>query len=233
MRSGGSPCCWRSFSFRRVHPAADHAGAVSVVRREQHPDRLGERGRLCGASHLRHERGAPRQTAAAGGHSTSRAACAAATASPRRVPARPRDAAGRGRREGAPFWTYDFAAKKPTKITATLRVITDHAKWWVQTDVQFDLEQLRSSATTFENGSTRRTGGCTARSGRRASTPIRISTSWSRGSRARPPVTSTRRTVAALGQRVLLRARDGVHQLTRRAPARATSAPSSRTSSAT
>jgi hypothetical protein len=49
-----------------------------------------------------------------------------------------------------PFWTYDFAAKKPTRITATLRVITDHAKWWVQNDVQFDLEQLRVSATSFE-----------------------------------------------------------------------------------
>ncbi len=49
-----------------------------------------------------------------------------------------------------PFWTYDFAAKKPTKITATLRVITDHAKWWVQSDVQFDLEQLRVSAMSFE-----------------------------------------------------------------------------------
>ena len=49
-----------------------------------------------------------------------------------------------------PFWTYDFAAKKPTKITATLRVITDHAKWWVQNDVPFDLEQLRVSATAFE-----------------------------------------------------------------------------------
>ena len=49
-----------------------------------------------------------------------------------------------------PFWTYDFAAKKPTRITATLRVITDHAKWWVQNDVQFDLEQLNVSATSFE-----------------------------------------------------------------------------------
>ncbi len=49
-----------------------------------------------------------------------------------------------------PFWTYDFAAKIPTRITATLRVITDHAKWWVQNDVQFDLEQLRVSATSFE-----------------------------------------------------------------------------------
>lgn len=49
-----------------------------------------------------------------------------------------------------PFWTYDFAAKKPTRITATLRLISDHAKWWVQDDVQFDLVQLGASATTFE-----------------------------------------------------------------------------------
>jgi immune inhibitor A len=49
-----------------------------------------------------------------------------------------------------PFWTYDFAAKKPTRITATLRVITDHAKWWVQSDVQVDLAQLGVSATSFE-----------------------------------------------------------------------------------
>ena len=49
-----------------------------------------------------------------------------------------------------PFWTYDFAAKKPIRITAALRVITDHAKWWVQSEVQFDVEQLRVSATSFE-----------------------------------------------------------------------------------
>src|SRR6266511_4461653 len=49
-----------------------------------------------------------------------------------------------------PFWTYVFSAKKPTKITAVLRVITDHAEGWVQSDVQFDLEQLRVSATAFE-----------------------------------------------------------------------------------
>jgi hypothetical protein len=49
-----------------------------------------------------------------------------------------------------PFWTYDFALKKPTRITATLRVITDRAKWWVQNDVQFDPTQLQASATSFE-----------------------------------------------------------------------------------
>ena len=49
-----------------------------------------------------------------------------------------------------PFWTYDFAAKKPTRITATLQVLTDHAKWWVQNDVQVDIAQVRASATVFE-----------------------------------------------------------------------------------
>jgi hypothetical protein len=49
-----------------------------------------------------------------------------------------------------PFWTYDFAAKKPMRITATLRLLTDHAKWWVQNDVQVDLAQVRASATFFE-----------------------------------------------------------------------------------
>src|SRR5439155_1207822 len=50
-----------------------------------------------------------------------------------------------------PFWTYDFAAKKPIRITATLRVVTDHAKWWVQNDVQVDVDQLGASASSFEN----------------------------------------------------------------------------------
>jgi immune inhibitor A len=49
-----------------------------------------------------------------------------------------------------PFWTYDFAAKRPTKINATLRVISEHAKWWVQSDVQYEIDQLRASATTFD-----------------------------------------------------------------------------------
>lgn len=49
------------------------------------------------------------------------------------------------------FWTYDFAAKKNQKITATLRVMTDHAKWWVQDDTTVDLAALRQNATFFEN----------------------------------------------------------------------------------
>ncbi len=48
------------------------------------------------------------------------------------------------------FWTYDFASKKNLRITATIRVMTDHAKWWVQNDVAFDEPGLRSSASFFE-----------------------------------------------------------------------------------
>lgn len=50
-----------------------------------------------------------------------------------------------------PFWTYDFAAKKNLRITATLRVQTDHAKWWVQDDITVDLGGLRQNANFFES----------------------------------------------------------------------------------
>src|SRR5207253_5226109 len=36
------------------------------------------------------------------------------------------------------FWTYDFAAKKNVKTTATLRFMTDHAKWWAANDASVD-----------------------------------------------------------------------------------------------
>jgi len=49
------------------------------------------------------------------------------------------------------FWTYDFAAKKNLRISATLRVLTEHAKWWTQNDVQVDLDALRTSASFFES----------------------------------------------------------------------------------
>ena len=48
------------------------------------------------------------------------------------------------------FWTYDFAAKKNVKTTATLRLLTDHAKWWVANDASVDLNSLRTTATNFE-----------------------------------------------------------------------------------
>ena len=49
-----------------------------------------------------------------------------------------------------PFWTYDFSAKKNLHITATLRIVTDHAKWWVQDDITVDITALRQNANAFE-----------------------------------------------------------------------------------
>ena len=48
------------------------------------------------------------------------------------------------------FWTYDFDAKKNVRVTATLRVMTDHAKWWVANDVNADDAALQTSADAFE-----------------------------------------------------------------------------------
>ena len=48
------------------------------------------------------------------------------------------------------FWTYDFDAKKNVRVNATLRVMTDHAKWWVANDVTADDAALRASADGFE-----------------------------------------------------------------------------------
>jgi immune inhibitor A len=48
------------------------------------------------------------------------------------------------------FWTYDFDAKKNVKVAATLRVLTDHSKWWVENSVAIDAVALQTTATTFE-----------------------------------------------------------------------------------
>ncbi len=48
------------------------------------------------------------------------------------------------------FWTYDFDAKKNVKVSATLRVLTDHSKWWVENGVTIDAVALQTTATTFE-----------------------------------------------------------------------------------
>jgi hypothetical protein len=50
-----------------------------------------------------------------------------------------------------PFWTYDFAQKKNLHITATLQIVTDHAKWWVQDDITVDVNRLRTNANFFES----------------------------------------------------------------------------------
>ncbi len=48
------------------------------------------------------------------------------------------------------FWTYDFAAKKNMRITATLRIVGDHAKWWVQDGVSVESAALRENAHFFD-----------------------------------------------------------------------------------
>lgn len=49
------------------------------------------------------------------------------------------------------FWTYDFTQKKNMRISASIRIITDHAKWWVQNDVSLDVNALRQNADFFES----------------------------------------------------------------------------------
>jgi hypothetical protein len=48
------------------------------------------------------------------------------------------------------FWTYDFDAKKNVKVTATLRIQTDHSKWWIENGVTIDLAAVQTTATTFD-----------------------------------------------------------------------------------
>jgi immune inhibitor A len=48
------------------------------------------------------------------------------------------------------FWTYDFDAKKNVKVSATLRILTDHSKWWIENGVTVDPVALQTTATTFE-----------------------------------------------------------------------------------
>jgi hypothetical protein len=50
----------------------------------------------------------------------------------------------------AQFWTYDFDAKKNVRVSATLRILTDHAKWWIENGVTVDLAAVQTTATTFE-----------------------------------------------------------------------------------
>jgi hypothetical protein len=49
------------------------------------------------------------------------------------------------------FWVYDFSAKKNNQVTATLRSLTDNAKWWVQNEVTVDPAALARSAQVFQD----------------------------------------------------------------------------------
>ncbi|HEV2011665.1 MAG TPA: hypothetical protein VGS17_11635 [Candidatus Limnocylindria bacterium] len=48
------------------------------------------------------------------------------------------------------FWTYDFDAKKNIQVSATLRILTDHSKWWIENGVTVDLAAVQTTASTFE-----------------------------------------------------------------------------------
>ena len=50
----------------------------------------------------------------------------------------------------SPFWIYDFDAKKNVRVSSTLRILTDHAKWWVEAGIAVDLLALQTTALTFE-----------------------------------------------------------------------------------
>ena len=51
----------------------------------------------------------------------------------------------------AEFWVYDFAGKKNVRVAATLRLLTTSVKWWIQSDVTFDEQQLARSAEAFQD----------------------------------------------------------------------------------
>ncbi len=48
------------------------------------------------------------------------------------------------------FWVYDFAARRNVRVPATLRLLTATVKWWIQSDVTFDDQQLARSAQAFQ-----------------------------------------------------------------------------------
>ena len=37
------------------------------------------------------------------------------------------------------------------RVSATLRILTDHSKWWIENGVTVDLAAVQTTATTFEN----------------------------------------------------------------------------------
>ncbi|OGO72468.1 MAG: hypothetical protein A3G84_03635 [Chloroflexi bacterium RIFCSPLOWO2_12_FULL_71_12] len=50
----------------------------------------------------------------------------------------------------ADFWVHDFAAKRNVLITATLRRLTESAKWWVQSGAQVNEADLDRSVQAFQ-----------------------------------------------------------------------------------
>lgn len=48
------------------------------------------------------------------------------------------------------FWLHDFEARRFTLVDATLRSMGEHAKWWVQSDIDVDMDDLRETARVFD-----------------------------------------------------------------------------------
>lgn len=48
------------------------------------------------------------------------------------------------------FWIYNFADKRNERVGATLRLVTEHAKWWVADGVTVDARALAATAEVFE-----------------------------------------------------------------------------------
>lgn len=47
-------------------------------------------------------------------------------------------------------WTYDFINKRQVRTPVTLRLITEHVKWWVADDAVVDMNGLVATANSFE-----------------------------------------------------------------------------------
>ena len=48
------------------------------------------------------------------------------------------------------FWIYDWQALKSNSVRATLQIVTEHAKWWVQDNTGVDVNALRRNAEVFD-----------------------------------------------------------------------------------
>lgn len=50
----------------------------------------------------------------------------------------------------AEFWVYDFATRRNVRTSATLRLMTESAKWWVASDASVDQSLLARTAEVFQ-----------------------------------------------------------------------------------
>ena len=48
------------------------------------------------------------------------------------------------------FWVYDFDGRRNLRVAATLRLIGEHSKWWVESGLSVDMDGLRETARVFD-----------------------------------------------------------------------------------